>query len=586
MAWSILQGAGATASQPGSISNGSSVTLTITPTTAGNLLFASIVGGQTSTAMACTVSDNVDGAWTVVSQVSAATGNSTGSFIAYKVCTSTAARTVSLKNTGGTAFFTWALGEAAPGGLTVATDGSAGNALTTAGTTVVVAGPTPSVAGDLIISVGANNGATSWTAPTGQTTLWQVVSGSSNDGFAVYKINPPAGTALSTTFTETSGTWLATGLVLAFSGGSSATPVTGQTAAEWRPPGLGKGTPWSRLRGTLGYSNPPSTLPAAAVATAPAVGTAGIAGTGALAATAISASASTATLTASAQAAVAAVAASSASVGLQAQFGAVGTSITSGFAAATATASAALLSLGVSPSTGFASLTGTGSALASAVQATTGTAFLGGAVGAAIVGASITSGSAGMTAAFGAQGLSVTSSSVTLTASGALNIQATAVTSGEALAVGVASLAIFDQSSSSGFAPLAGASPGSTTTIGIGVSTGTVTITSITPPTPPNPGPYDGGGGGGGRTAGVGKRLELGKTVRTKGLEAFRDGTPDFSKAAKSPRVRKAKVSAPPPPPTESQARAPGAEIALTPGDVVDIEAEDEETLIMLMRWL
>lgn len=245
MAWSITQGVGATPTQKAVAANGTA-TLTITPTAVGSTLFATIgiaatANGATNVPSIASVSDSVDGAWTLVQVTTSASGSVAGNsaVVAYRDnASSTAARTVTLTNGTKAGALTWALGEATHSGITFAVDGTAtaGSGATTAATSVTVSGPTPSVANGLALAVGANDGGSSWTSPTGGiwSVLWSLTSsGAGTDGRAVGGTNPTAGSAMSTTFTESGASFsVPCAVVVVFQGASGGVSenLTDQTA--------------------------------------------------------------------------------------------------------------------------------------------------------------------------------------------------------------------------------------------------------------------------------------------------------------------------------------------------------------------
>lgn len=214
-AWVVTQGVGATPTQVSILAN-ATTTLTITPTAVGSTLIATIsisanLTGQTVNI--ASVSDSVDGAWTLVKVSTSATGGSTAgtcSVVAYRDnASTTGSRTVTLTNGANDGAMTWALGEATHSGITFSLDGSAtaGTGATTAGTTVTVSGPTPSNSGGLAIGSSTNDGGSAWTAPSGGiwSVLWSLTSsGAGTDGRSVIGVNPATGSAMSTSFTETS----------------------------------------------------------------------------------------------------------------------------------------------------------------------------------------------------------------------------------------------------------------------------------------------------------------------------------------------------------------------------------------------
>lgn len=244
MAWSVTQGLAATPTQVGIAANGTT-TKTITPTAVGSTLFATIAisgaaGGSANVPNIASVSDSVDGAWTLVQvTTSATTGTNTGgsAVIAYRDnASSTAARTVTLTCGTKAGSLTWSLGEATHAGITFSVDGSAtaGSGATAAATTVTVSGPTPSVAGGLALGVGLNDGGSGWTAPTGGiwSVLWSLTaSGAGTDGRAVAGVGPTAGSAMSTAFTETgASSQVPAAVVVVFAGASGTSAnLTAQT---------------------------------------------------------------------------------------------------------------------------------------------------------------------------------------------------------------------------------------------------------------------------------------------------------------------------------------------------------------------
>lgn len=240
-AWSITQGVGATPTQVAIAANGTT-TKTITPTAIGSTLIASIAisgaaGGPANVPNIASVSDSVDGAWTLVQvTTSAVLGTNTGGsvVIAYRDnASSTASRTVTLTCGTKAGALTWALAEATHSGITFTVDGSAtvGSGATASATSVTVSGPTPSVAGGLAIGVGINDGGSAWTAPTGGiwSVLWSLTaSGSGTDGRAVGGVGPTSGSAMSTVFTETAASsQVPAAVVVVFKGPvSSGQPVS------------------------------------------------------------------------------------------------------------------------------------------------------------------------------------------------------------------------------------------------------------------------------------------------------------------------------------------------------------------------
>lgn len=244
MAWSVTQGLAATPTQVAIAANGTT-TKTITPTAVGSTLFATIAvsgaaGGSANVPNIASVSDSVDGAWTLVQvTTSATTGTNTGGsvVIAYRDnASSTASRTVTLTCGTKAGSLTWSLGEATHSGITFSVDGSAtaGSGATASGTTVTVSGPTPSVAGGLAIGVGLNDGGSGWTAPTGGiwSVLWSLTaSGVGTDGRAVAGVGPTAGSAMSTAFTETgASSQVPAAAVVVFAGASGTSAnLTAQT---------------------------------------------------------------------------------------------------------------------------------------------------------------------------------------------------------------------------------------------------------------------------------------------------------------------------------------------------------------------
>lgn len=233
MAWEITQGTGVTPTQVLMADGGSATaTKTITPSTTGSTLFALIAIGQTEpTSKTWTVSDNVDGAWTVLMSQSDPQDNGTTSIIAYRDnASSTAQRTVTITRNRTTYadYLTWSLAEATHAGVTFETDGyvTGGNGGTTGSlATIATSSLAPTTAADLIIGVGSIYGGSAWTHPVGTDSGWANLqscwsltgSGAGTDGIAVIQVSSSS-SPFTTTFTETSGSCRPTGIVAAFKG--------------------------------------------------------------------------------------------------------------------------------------------------------------------------------------------------------------------------------------------------------------------------------------------------------------------------------------------------------------------------------
>jgi hypothetical protein len=200
-------------------------TVSITPTVIGSLLFITGCidnGGSSSTlAQVTAVSDNVDGAWTLLTATSAASFLGQQSFIAYHAnSSSTAARTVTLTITvGGSSYYLQVQPCEATGVVTSSpVDQSATQVLASGGATITMSpGITTLTANDLIVAVGSNVSGSAWTSPTtGWTALWSAAtSGTSQDGKGVYQVASGTGT-FAPTFTETGGNYLATATIISF----------------------------------------------------------------------------------------------------------------------------------------------------------------------------------------------------------------------------------------------------------------------------------------------------------------------------------------------------------------------------------
>jgi len=199
----------------------STITLNITPNAANNLLVVTgcMMNANTLLATVSSVSDSVDGAWTVVQANSPAgtAANNQNSFIAYKICSSTAARTITCTWAGATSYYSSASTAEFSGINTTAPLDSSNTATTAAtGTTVSVSNTTVTAGDVLVVAVGGNLAGSAWSSPTDWRLLWNVATaGASQDGRSVFQIGTGAA-SYSATFTETGGTWFPTATMVAF----------------------------------------------------------------------------------------------------------------------------------------------------------------------------------------------------------------------------------------------------------------------------------------------------------------------------------------------------------------------------------
>ena len=256
MTWSVTQGIAATPTQATLNSATTTTTVSITPSTAGSFLFITgQLGGDDSVAGVTSVSDSVDGAWTLLQVRSGGTNSDPKNecvYIAYRDnASSTAARTITVTFPAHTdsLFSTISPGEATHSGITFSTDGAAatiGAGGTTAQTSITVTGPTPTLTGDLVIGSGVVGNGSTWTSPNG-TGNWSTLyalgpSGAGSDGCSVIQVDAST-TQLSTVWSESASSGqYGVAIVQAFKGPAAATgigtPIGGTSDHPGASPGI------------------------------------------------------------------------------------------------------------------------------------------------------------------------------------------------------------------------------------------------------------------------------------------------------------------------------------------------------------